>query len=93
MHIQNFIETTIFAQRYKTELEKMIFSVCAPPLNGCTLFGPPDARAIFLYNDQLCNGTCSLTGGGGGGAHNVLEGANGKYPKRYVQRSTCHKIK
>ena len=22
-----------------------------------------DARAIFLHNDLLCNGTCSVTGG------------------------------
>ena len=44
-----------------------IFSVCAPPpppqLIGCTLFAPPDARAIFLHNDLQCKGTCSVTGG------------------------------
>ena len=25
---------------------------------------PIDARAIFLHNGLLCNGKCSLTGGG-----------------------------
>ena len=40
-----------------------IFSVCAPQLSGRILFAPPDARAIFLHNDLLCNDTCSVTGG------------------------------
>ena len=60
-----------------------IFSVCAPPppsLVGAYYLQPPDARAIFLHNDLLCNDTCSVTGGsitywGGGG------GTNGKDPK------------
>ena len=41
-------------------------SVCAPPppLSGCLLYAAPDARAIFLHSDLLCNGTCSLTGEG-----------------------------
>ena len=41
---------------------------------GAYYLQPPDARAIFLHNDLLCNDTCSVTGGsitywgGGGGA-------------------------
>ena len=51
-----------------------IFSVCAPPpsLVGAYYLQPPDARAIFLHNDFLCNDTCSVTGGAkrtGGGGH------------------------
>ena len=42
-----------------------------PKLSGRILFAPPDARVIFLHNDLLCNGTCSVAGGG----HNVLGGA------------------
>ena len=34
-----------------------------PQLSGRILFAPPDARAIFLHNDLLCNGTCSVIGG------------------------------
>ena len=48
---------------------------CAPPppsLVGTYYLRPPDARAIFLHSDLLCNGTCSVTGRGGG--HNVLGG-------------------
>ena len=33
-----------------------------PKLIGRILFTPPDARAIFLHNDLLCNGKCSVTG-------------------------------
>ena len=42
-----------------------LFRLCPPPpeLSGRILFSPPDARAIFLYNDLLCNGTCFVTGG------------------------------
>ena len=41
-----------------------LFRLCPPPqLSGCILFAPPDARAIFLHNDLLCNDTCSVTGG------------------------------
>ena len=47
---------------------------------------PPDARAIFLYNDLLCKGTCSVTGvhitywGGGGGVYKR------KRPKKMINR-------
>ena len=36
-----------------------------PPCLVCAYYlQPPDARAIFLHNDLLCNETCSVTGGG-----------------------------
>ena len=45
-----------------------------PSLVGAYYLQPPDAGAIFLQNDLLCNGTCSVTGGaertGGGGRTN-----------------------
>ena len=36
---------------------KRIFSACAPPpqISGRILCAPPDARAIFLHDDLLCN--------------------------------------
>ena len=37
---------------------------------GAYRLQPPDARAIFLHNDLLCNDTCSVTGG----EHNLLGG-------------------
>ena len=44
-----------------------------PSLVGAYYLQPPDARAIFLHNDLLCNDTCSVTGGSitywGGGGH------------------------
>ena len=55
-----------------------LFRLCPPSLVGAYYLQPPDARAIFLHNDLLCNDTCSVTGGGG---HNVLGGGtNGKDP-------------
>ena len=54
------------------------FPFVPPSLVGAYYLHPPDARAIFSYNDLLCNGTCSVTGGSitywGGGT-------NGKDPK------------
>ena len=44
-------------------LKVWIFSVCAPQLRGRISFAPPDARAIFLHCDLLCNGTSSVSGG------------------------------
>ena len=35
-----------------------------PSVVGAYYLHPPDARAIFLQDDLLCNGTCSVTGGG-----------------------------
>ena len=63
-----------------------IFSVCAPPppppsLVGAYYLHPPDARAIFLHNDLLCNGTCSVTGG----RITYWGGTNGKDPKFFVK--------
>ena len=44
-----------------------LFRLCPPPpppsLVGAYYLHPPDARAIFLLNGLLCNGTCSVTGG------------------------------
>ena len=45
---------------------------------GAYYLQPPEARAIFLHNDLLCNDTCSVSGGsltywgggGGGGGRN-----------------------
>ena len=34
-----------------------------PSLVGVYYLHPLDAGAIFLNNDLLCNGTCSVTGG------------------------------
>ena len=54
-----------------------LFRLFPPSLVGAYYLQPPDARAIFLHNDLLCNGTCSVTGG----EHNVLGGTNGKDPR------------
>ena len=32
-------------------------------LEGACYLRPPDTRAIFLHNNLLCNGTCSVSGG------------------------------
>ena len=41
-----------------------LFRLCPPPsLVGAYYLQPPDARAIFLHNDLLCNDMCSVTGG------------------------------
>ena len=40
-----------------------LFRLCPPSLVGAYYLQPPDARAIFLHNDLLCNDTCSVTGG------------------------------
>ena len=56
-----------------------LFRLCPPPpsLVGAYYLQPPDARAIFLHNDLLCNGTCSVTGG----SLTYWGGTNGKDPK------------
>ena len=41
------------------------FPFLPPSLVGAYYLHPPDARAITLHNDLLCNDTCSVTGGGG----------------------------
>ena len=54
------------------------------------MLAPPDARAIFLHKDLLCNGTCSVTGehnllgGGGGGGLGGLGSTNGKDPNYLI---------
>ena len=40
-----------------------LFRFCPPSLVGAYYLHPPDARAISLHDDSLCNGTCSVTGG------------------------------
>ena len=41
-----------------------LFGLCLPPsLVGAYYLHPPDARAMFLHNDLICDGTCSVTGG------------------------------
>ena len=44
------------------------FPFVPPRLVGAYYLHLLEARAILLHNDLLCNGTCSVTGGGGGGA-------------------------
>ena len=39
------------------------FPFVPPSLVGAYYLQPPDARAIFLHSNLLCNGTCSVTGG------------------------------
>ena len=64
------------------------FSFVPPPhLSGRILFAPPDARAIFLHKDLLCNETCSVIGGcithwGGGGCY-FLVVIQGSYMMSY----------
>ena len=61
---------------WNQELKKFwIFSVCAPQLSGRILFATPDARVIFLDNDLLCNGTCSVTGANGTNGENQRKGS------------------
>ena len=43
---------------------------------GAYYLQPPDARAIFLHNDLLCNDTCSVNGG----SITYWGGTNGKGP-------------
>ena len=60
-----------------------LFRLCPPSLVGAYYLQPPDARAIFLHNDLLCNDTCSVTGG----SITYWGGTNGKDPR--IQRSNC----
>ena len=72
MSEQKHEDRLYFSQFCKGETD--LFRLCPPPsLVGAYYLHPPDARAIFLHSDLLCNGACSVTGGritywGGGGA-------------------------
>ena len=69
-------------------MRENVISVCAPPqLSGRILFAHPDARAIFLHNDLLCNGTCSITGG----AYRT-GGHNGKDPHCETKKAFVVKV-
>ena len=48
------------------------------------LFAPPDARAIILYSDLLCNDTCSIWGG-----HNLLGDTDRKDPELLFFLEIC----
>ena len=54
-----------------------LFRLCPPSLVGAYYLQPPDARAIFLHNDLLCNGTCAVAGG----RITYWGGTNGKDPR------------
>ena len=58
---------------------KCFFSICASQLSGCYLHSP-DPRDIFLNEDLLCNGTCSVSRG----SLKYWGGTNGKDPKLFV---------
>ena len=66
-------------------MQNWLFSVCPPPpppsLVGAYYLHPPDPRAIFLNNDLLCNGSCSVTGG----RITYWGGTKGKDPQNYCQ--------
>ena len=50
-------------QRTRGDAKLGSFPFVPPSLVGAYYLQPPDARAIFLHNDLLCNDTCSVTGG------------------------------
>ena len=61
--IQNFLSTCgVFKTVSNCSFGSFPF-VPPPSLVGAYYLQPPDARAIFLHNDLLCNDTCSVTGG------------------------------
>ena len=65
-----------------------LFRLCPPSLVGAYYLHPPDARAIFLHDDLLCNGTCSVTGG----SITYWGGTNGKDPTCYYIENQYIKI-
>ena len=66
-----------------------LFRLCTPSLVGAYYLHPPDARAIFLHSDLLCNGTCSVTGG----CITYWGGTNGKDPKNDRKICFCGNFK
>ena len=61
------------------------FPFVPPQLSGRILFATPDARAIFLHNDLLCNDTCAVTGG----EHNVRGGAQTEKIRDWLRLNIC----
>ena len=55
---------------------------------GAYYLHPPDARTIFLHNDLLCNGTCSVTGG----RITYWGGTNGKDPYHFIDRFKLYEM-
>ena len=58
-----------------------------PSLVNAYYLHPPEARAIFLHNDLLCNDACSVTGGGlyivlGAPTENILNVNGQKYTRK-----------
>ena len=51
--------TIIFNYNFNEILD--LFCLCPPSLVGAYYLHPPDARAIYLHSDLLCNGTCFVT--------------------------------
>ena len=73
---------------YLSYREKGSFPFVPPSLVGAYYLHPPDARAIFLHSNLLCNGTCSVTGG----RITYWGGTNGKDP-REVLNERCFIMK
>ena len=67
--------------------------MCPPPPT-LSLCATPDAHIIFLHDELLCDGTCSLTEGGGG-VHKELgaEGSRGKNSKNDLYCSKLSGVK
>ena len=73
-----------------------LFRLCPPSLVGAYYLQPPDARAIFLHNDLLCNDTCSVTGGsitywGGGAQTEKIPEKNGPFEVVHYIKSSNRK--
>ena len=74
----NFSRKVCYYLPYKAKMGS--FPFVPPSLVGTYYLHPQDARAIFLHQDLLCNGTCSATGG----RRTYWGGTNRKDPKNYI---------